>query len=84
MINTHEKLMVALVDKHISREQLLDKLQQHGYMGEELKMSDLLCAFGRTDYYINGKRHWAEDREISEQEYFEILADELNINFIGR
>lgn len=84
MINTHEKLMVALVDKHISREQLLDKLQQHGYMGEELKMSDLLYAFGRIDYYTNGAQHWDEDREITEQEYFKMLSDELNINFIGR
>lgn len=80
MINTHEKLMVALVDKHISREQLLDKLQQHGYMGDMLTMSDLLYAVGRTDYYINGAQHWDEKRSITEDEYFGMLADELNLN----
>lgn len=81
MINTHEKLMTSLANQQMSKEQLLERLQQHGYMGDMLTMSDLLYAVGRTDYYINGTQHWDEKRSITGGEYFGMLADELNLNF---
>lgn len=43
-------------------------------------MSDLLYAFGRTDHYINETQHWDKNRTITEEEYFEMLANALNLN----
>ncbi len=74
MINTHEKLLKEFVD--VSR--LNEYLRLEGYKGDNF-IQDLLFAIGRTDGYINSPQyHLDGSRDITEEEYFRLLVEEMN------
>ncbi len=74
MINTHEKLLNEFVD--FSR--LHEYLRLGGYKGDNF-IQDLLFAIGRTDGYINSSQyHLDGSRDITEEEYFRLLVEEMN------
>lgn len=78
MINTHEKLMETVLRKKVSKDNLEIALLKHGYEGENF-IQDLLFAIGRTDGYINSPQyHLDGSRDITEEEYFKLLAEEMN------
>lgn len=80
-INTHEKLMSALFNRKISGVDIYKKLKAKGYLGEEKEIPSLIIdAMSNTDAYTMSDQDMRNpDRHITKEDYFQMLADEMNI-----
>lgn len=75
MINTHEKLIETVLEKQVSKEMLFNILKDYGYKGAEKDViADMLGAMSYTTAYMSSE-------ELTEEEYFETLIKEMNLNY---
>ncbi|MCF6466387.1 hypothetical protein [Clostridium sp. Cult2] len=82
MINTHEKLMKEILDGEMTGNGMFEKLKKAGYKGTKDDMiGDLIYGFEMTSAYISDPRKVANNEIMAEEEYFEVLAKEMNINY---
>lgn len=83
LINTHEKLVERILKHELNKEELYKVLKMEGYKGTEKEViTDLLFAIGATDAYMNSPQKVSNYNEhLTEEEYFEILTKEMNVNY---
>lgn len=78
-INTHEKLISALIDGALENERLCEVLYEFGYDYDTLSYGDLLQVFQATSIYTVSSQSMDDpDRTITESEYLGIIAEALN------
>ena len=74
-INTHEKFMEEILEQKISKKELHEILYANGYKGTEKEViADMLGAMSYTTAY-------SSTEEFTEEEYFQMLVKEMNINY---
>lgn len=83
MINTHIKLIENILEEKLNKEEIHKKLKQKGYKGHiEDLIPDLLYATVNSDAYMyvpNKVMNFKE--ELTEEEYYKILINEMNVNY---
>lgn len=87
-INTHEKLVGTILksgdgDGFKLKEHLFNLAKERGYKGgiEDL-IPDLLYATVNSDAYMCSSQKVNNYKEhLTEEEYFKILIDEMNVNY---
>lgn len=81
MINTHEKLMEAILMKEASKEILSTVLKGYGYKGTEQDMIvDMLGAMADTSALLFSTRQM-NNKVRTEEEYWEVLTKQMNLNY---
>lgn len=82
MINTHIKFTEKILGKQGKR-QLFKMFQEKGYKGTESDViSDFLFATVASDAYMYDPYKISNaHEELTEEEYFQVLIKEMNINY---
>jgi len=82
MINTHEKLMKQILNQDLTEDELYTRLKEEGYQGPKEEMiKDLLYAISESTAYISNPMKISNQQELTEEEYFQILVNEMNVNY---
>jgi hypothetical protein len=81
MINTHEKFMEEILEQTISKKELYEMFKRMGYKGTENDVIiDFLGATAVTSTMLCSTR-MMNGKVRTEEEYFDILVREMNINY---
>lgn len=78
MINTHEKFLKTVMEVG----DLHEVMKLEGYKGtKEEVITDLIYALVETTAYVSDSRRVSDNKELTQEEYFEMLVKEMNINY---
>jgi hypothetical protein len=81
MINTHEKFMEEILEQTISKKELYEMFKRMGYKGTENDVIiDFLGATAVTSTMLCNAR-MMNGKVRTEEEYWEVLIKEMNINY---
>lgn len=76
-VNTHEKLLNAFLIKS-----MYNFFEMRGYRGSEGSfVIDLIGAIASTTAYTYDSRDLETGRDLTENEYLEMLVSEMNFNY---